>query len=77
MTSEASVLLQIFLALKLLRECRPPASVSSRANDCTDFVFEVSRFTEEAAGSRKEILSEWDTGDLDCIPASAGDSLCS
>lgn len=53
------------------------ASVSSRANDCTDFLFEVSRFTEEAAGSRKKILPEWDTRDLDCIPASAGDSLCS
>lgn len=55
----------------------PLPPINSRQKSCTDFVFEVSPFTEEATGSRKEMLSEGDTRDLDDIPASAGDSLCS
>lgn len=67
MTSEASVLFQIFLVLNLLRghsSRHAAASVSSRPNYCTDSLFEVSPFTEEAAGARKQMLSEQDTADL-------------
>lgn len=41
-----------------------PLLAAAQTTALTLFLFEVSPFTEEAAGSRKEILSEWDTGDL-------------
>lgn len=74
MTSEASVLFQVFLALNLFRGCAAASLLPLLAGQTAapTLPFEVSAFTEEAAGSRREILSEWGPQGLDEISTPLG-----